>query len=258
MLNIQNLTICFRTPKGVTRAVDDLSLNIAPGEVMGIVGESGCGKSVLALSIMGLLPRPPALVSGGEIIFKGQDLLKLPSNDLRLLRGNQISMIFQEPMTALNPVFTVGNQLMEAYRIHGNLSRSEALERAVDMLAMVGVPAPERRVKEYPYQLSGGMRQRAMIAQAIAADPQLIIADEPTSNLDVTLQARIIELFQELKERLKLSILLITHDLGVVKHLSDMIYVMTKGKIVESGQTATVLNNPEHEYTRKLTKALHF
>lgn len=256
MLNIQNLTICFRTPKGVTRAVDDLSLNIAPGEVMGIVGESGCGKSVLALSIMGLLPRPPALVSGGEIIFKGQDLLKLPSNDLRLLRGNQISMIFQEPMTALNPVFTVGNQLMEVFRIHGNLSRSEALERAVDMLAMVGVPAPERRVKEYPYQLSGGMRQRVMIAMALAFRPSLLLADEPTTALDVSIQAQILELIAALKEELGTAVLLITHDLGVVAEVTRRVAVMYTGRIMEEASTLDLFDHPLHPYTQGLMASI--
>ena len=256
MLNIQNLTICFRTPKGVTRAVDDLSLNIAPGEVMGIVGESGCGKSVLALSIMGLLPRPPALVSGGEIIFKGQDLLKLPSNDLRLLRGNQISMIFQEPMTALNPVFTVGNQLMEVFSIHGNLSRSEALERAVDMLAMVGVPAPERRVKEYPYQLSGGMRQRVMIAMALAFRPSLLLADEPTTALDVSIQAQILELIAALKEELSTAVLLITHDLGVVAEVTRRVAVMYTGRIMEEASTLDLFDHPLHPYTQGLMASI--
>lgn len=256
MLNIQNLTICFRTPKGVTRAVDDLSLNIAPGEVMGIVGESGCGKSVLALSIMGLLPRPPALVSGGEIIFKGQDLLKLSSNDLRLLRGNQISMIFQEPMTALNPVFTVGNQLMEVFRIHGNLSRSEALKRAVDMLAMVGVPAPERRVKEYPYQLSGGMRQRVMIAMALAFRPALLLADEPTTALDVSIQAQILELMAALKEELGTAVLLITHDLGVVAEVTRRVAVMYTGRIMEEASTLDLFDHPLHPYTQGLMASI--
>jgi len=252
MLNIQNLTICFRTPKGVTRAVDDLSLSIAPGEVVGIVGESGCGKSVLALSIMGLLPQPPAFVSGGEILFKGQDLLKLSSNDLRLLRGNQISMIFQEPMTALNPVFTIGNQIMEVFRVHGNLSRSAAMARAIDMLAKVGVPAPERRVREYPYQLSGGMRQRVMIAMALAFRPALLLADEPTTALDVSIQAQILELMAALKEELGTAVLLITHDLGVVAEVTRRVAVMYTGRIMEEASTLDLFDRPLHPYTQGL------
>ena len=256
MLNIQNLTICFRTPKGVTRAVDDISLNIAPGEVVGIVGESGCGKSVLALSIMGLLPKPPAFVAGGEILFKGQDLLKLSSNDLRLLRGNQISMIFQEPMTALNPVFTVGNQLMEVFRIHGDHSRSAALEHAIDMLARVGVPAPERRVKEYPYQLSGGMRQRVMIAMALAFRPALLLADEPTTALDVSIQAQILELMAALKEELGTAVLLITHDLGVVAEVTRRVAVMYTGRIMEEASTMDLFDRPLHPYTQGLMASI--
>jgi oligopeptide/dipeptide ABC transporter ATP-binding protein len=256
MLNIRNLTICFRTPKGVTRAVDDLSLNIAPGEVVGIVGESGCGKSVLALSVMGLLPRPPAFVAGGEIRFKGQDLIKLPPNDLRLLRGNQISMIFQEPMTALNPVFTVGNQLMEVFRIHGNLSRPEAMERAVDMLAMVGVPAPERRVREYPYQLSGGMRQRVMIAMALAFRPALLLADEPTTALDVSIQAQILDLMAALKKELGTAVLLITHDLGVVAEVTRRVAVMYTGRIMEEASTLDLFDHPLHPYTQGLMASI--
>ncbi len=256
MLKIQNLTICFRTPKGVTRAVDDLSLSISPGEVVGIVGESGCGKSVLALSIMGLLPQPPALVAGGEIIFKDQDLLKLPANVLRLMRGNQISMIFQEPMTALNPVFTVGNQLMEVFLVHGNLSRSEALKRAIDMLAMVGVPAPERRVKEYPYQLSGGMRQRVMIAMALAFRPALLLADEPTTALDVSIQAQILELMAALKEELGTAVLLITHDLGVVAEVTRRVAVMYTGRIMEEASTLDLFDYPLHPYTLGLMASI--
>lgn len=256
MLNIQNLTICFRTPKGVTRAVDDISLRIAPGEVVGIVGESGCGKSVLALSIMGLLPKPPAFVSGGEILFKGRDLLKLSSNDLRQLRGNQISMIFQEPTTALNPVFTVGNQLMEVFRIHGDHSRSAALEHSIDMLAKVGVPAPERRVREYPYQLSGGMRQRVMIAMALAFRPALLLADEPTTALDVSIQAQILELMAALKEELNTAVLLITHDLGVVAEATRRVAVMYTGRIMEEASTMDLFDRPLHPYTIGLMSSI--
>ena len=195
MLSIRNLKTYFRTPQGLARAVDGVSLDIGPGEVVGVVGESGCGKSVMALSILGLLPRPPAYFAGGEILFNDQDLLKFKPDEMRRLRGNQISMIFQEPMSALNPVFTVGNQLQEVFQVHRNFGRAEALQSAIDMLATVGVPAPERRVREYPYQLSGGMRQRVMIAMALACRPALLLADEPTTALDVSIQAQIIELF---------------------------------------------------------------
>ncbi len=183
MLSIRDLKTYFRTPQGIARAVDGVTLRMDPGEIMGVVGESGCGKSVMALSILGLLPSPPAFFAGGEIHFKERDLLKLPPDELRRLRGNQISMIFQEPMSALNPVYTVGNQLTEVFRVHRDLGRSEALKSAIDMLAKVGVPAPERRVREYPYQLSGGMRQRVMIAMALACRPALLLADEPTTAL---------------------------------------------------------------------------
>ena len=256
MLNIQNLTTCFRTPKGITRAVDNISLSIASGEVVGIVGESGCGKSVMALSILGLLPKPPAFVAGGEILFREQDLLKLPSNDLRRLRGNQISMIFQEPMSALNPVFTVGNQLMEVFRVHENLGRSSALQSAIDMLARVGVPAPERRVKEYPYQLSGGMRQRVMIAMALACRPALLLADEPTTALDVSIQAQILELMTALKEELGTAILLITHDLGVVAEVTRRVAVMYTGRIMEEASTLDLFDHPLHPYTQGLMASI--
>ncbi len=256
MLNIRNLTTCFRTPNGITRAVDNVSLSIASGEVVGVVGESGCGKSVMALSILGLLPKPPAFVAGGEILFREHDLLKLPSNDLRRLRGNQISMIFQEPMSALNPVFTVGNQLMEVFRVHGNLGRSSALQSAIDMLARVGVPAPERRVKEYPYQLSGGMRQRVMIAMALACRPALLLADEPTTALDVSIQAQILELTTALKEELGTAILLITHDLGVVAEVTRRVAVMYTGRILEEASTMDLFDHPLHPYTQGLMASI--
>lgn len=256
MLNIRNLSICFRTPQGVTRAVDGLNLDIAAGEVLGIVGESGCGKSVMALSIMGLLPRPPAFVAAGEILFKNQDLLKLPSDDLRRMRGNQISMIFQEPMTALNPVFTIGNQLMEVFRVHGRLDRSEARKRAIGMLEKVGVPAPERRIGEYPYQLSGGMRQRVMIAMALAFRPALLLADEPTTALDVSIQAQILELMAELKEELGTAVMLITHDLGVVAEVTRRVAVMYTGRIMEEAATEDIFDRPQHPYTLGLMAAI--
>jgi len=256
VLSIRHLKTYFRIPAGVSRAVDGVSLNIGPGEVLGVVGESGCGKSVMALSILGLLPRPPAFFAGGEILFHNQDLLKLPPDALRQVRGNQISMIFQEPMTALNPVFTVGDQLMEAFRAHRNLARSEALERSIEMLAKVGVPAPERRVREYPYQLSGGMRQRVMIAMALACRPALLLADEPTTALDVSIQAQILELMMELKSELNTAILLITHDLSVVAEVTRRVAVMYTGKIMEEAPTLDLFDAPLHPYTRGLLTSI--
>jgi oligopeptide/dipeptide ABC transporter ATP-binding protein len=231
-------------------------LDIGPGDVVGVVGESGCGKSVMALSILGLLPRPPAYFAGGEIWFNGQNLLKLQPDELRRLRGNQISMIFQEPMSALNPVFTVGNQLQEVFQVHRNLNQSEALQSSIDMLATVGVPAPERRVREYPYQLSGGMRQRVMIAMALACRPALLLADEPTTALDVSIQAQIIELMIALKEELGTAILLITHDLGVVAEISRRVAVMYTGKIMEEAPTLDLFDHPLHPYTRGLLASI--
>jgi oligopeptide/dipeptide ABC transporter ATP-binding protein len=232
--------------------VDGVSLDIGPGQVMGVVGESGCGKSVMALSILGLLPSPPAFFPGGEILFDNQDLLKLPSDALRQVRGNQISMIFQEPMTALNPVYTVGNQLMEVFRVHRNLARSEALASSIEMLAKVGVPAPERRVREYPYQLSGGLRQRVMIAMALACRPALLLADEPTTALDVSIQAQILELMMDLKAELNTAILLITHDLGVIAEATQQVAVMYTGRIMEEAPTVRLFDQPLHPYTRGL------
>jgi peptide/nickel transport system ATP-binding protein/oligopeptide transport system ATP-binding protein len=252
VLSIRHLKTYFRIPAGVSRAVDGVSLDIGPGQVMGVVGESGCGKSVMALSILGLLPTPPAFFPGGEILFDNQDLLKLQPDALRQVRGNQISMIFQEPMTALNPVYTVGNQLMEVFRVHRNLARSEALERSIEMLAKVGVPAPERRVREYPYQLSGGLRQRVMIAMALACRPVLLLADEPTTALDVSIQAQILELMMDLKAELNTAILLITHDLGVIAEVTQQVAVMYTGRIMEEAPTVGLFDQPLHPYTRGL------
>ena len=256
MLSIRDLKTYFRTPQGIARAVDGVTLRMGPGEIMGVVGESGCGKSVMALSVLGLLPCPPALFAGGEIQFKDRDLLKLAPDELRRLRGNQISMIFQEPMSALNPVFTVGNQLSEVFRVHRGLGHSEALQGAVEMLAKVGVPAPERRVREYPYQLSGGMRQRVMIAMALACRPALLLADEPTTALDVSIQAQILELMLGLKEELGTAILLITHDLGVVAEITRRVAVMYTGKIMEEASTLELFDHPLHPYTRGLMASI--
>jgi len=256
LLQINNLQTFFRTPQGIARAVDGVSLQVGEGEVLGIVGESGCGKSVLALSILRLLPMPPAFFGGGEIRFQDKDLLTFSSEEIRGVRGNRISMIFQEPMTALNPVFTVGNQMMEVFRVHRNMGRADALENAVEMLATVGVPAPERRIREYPYQLSGGMRQRVMIAMALACRPALLLADEPTTALDVSIQAQILELMAALKAELNTAILLITHDLGVVAEVTRRVAVMYTGRIMEEAPTLDLFDTPLHPYTRGLLTSI--
>jgi oligopeptide/dipeptide ABC transporter ATP-binding protein len=229
---------------------------VAAGDVLGIVGESGCGKSVLSLSILRLLPMPPAFFAGGQILFDGKDLLKASSEEVRRIRGNRISMIFQEPMTALNPVFTIGNQLAEVFQVHEAMGRSQALEKSVEMLETVGVPAPQRRVKEYPYQLSGGMRQRVMIAMALACRPALLIADEPTTALDVTIQAQILELMNKMREELQTAIVIISHDLGVIAETAKRVAVMYTGQIMESADTLSLFDNPLHPYTRGLMRAI--
>jgi oligopeptide/dipeptide ABC transporter ATP-binding protein len=256
LLDIRHLSTHFKTPQGIVRAVDDVSLAVAAGDVLGIVGESGCGKSVLSLSILQLLPMPPAFFAGGQILFDGRDLLKASSDEIRRIRGNRISMIFQEPMTALNPVFTIGNQLAEVFQVHEALERSQALEKSVEMLEMVGVPAPQRRVKEYPYQLSGGMRQRVMIAMALACRPALLIADEPTTALDVTIQAQILELMNQLREELQTAIVIISHDLGVIAETAQRVAVMYTGQIMESADTLSLFDNPLHPYTNGLMRAI--
>jgi peptide/nickel transport system ATP-binding protein/oligopeptide transport system ATP-binding protein len=236
MLSIRNLRTYFRTPQGIARAVDGIDLHINPGEVLGVVGESGCGKSVMAMSILRLLPCPPAFFAGGEILFKGKDLLKITSDEIRRIRGDQISMIFQEPMSALNPVYTVGNQLMEIFVTHRNLGRSDALKSSIDMLAKVGVPAPERRV--------------------LACRPALLIADEPTTALDVSIQAQILELMIELKEEFGMAILLITHDLGVVAEVTQRVAVMYTGRVMEEASTLELFEEPLHPYTRGLMASI--
>jgi oligopeptide/dipeptide ABC transporter ATP-binding protein len=256
LLDIRHLRTHFKTPQGTVRAVDDVSLTVTAGDVLGIVGESGCGKSVLSLSILRLLPMPPAFFAGGQILFDGKDLLKASAEEIRRIRGNRISMIFQEPMTALNPVFTIGNQLAEVFQVHWSLGHSQALEKAVGMLETVGVPAPQRRVKEYPYQLSGGMRQRVMIAMALACRPALLIADEPTTALDVTIQAQILELMNQLREELQTAIVIISHDLGVIAETARQVAVMYTGQIMESADTLSLFENPLHPYTRGLMRAI--
>jgi oligopeptide/dipeptide ABC transporter ATP-binding protein len=256
LLDIRRLRTHFKTPQGTVRAVDDVSLTVAAGEVLGIVGESGCGKSVLSLSILQLLPMPPAFFAGGQILFDGQDLLKASAEEVRRIRGNRISMIFQEPMSALNPVFTIGNQLAEVFRVHQSLGKAEALEKAVTMLETVGVPAPRRRVKEYPYQLSGGMRQRVMIAMALACRPALLIADEPTTALDVTIQAQILDLMEQLRRELDTAIIIVSHDLGVIAETARRVVVMYTGKIMEAAETVALFDTPLHPYTRGLMQAI--
>jgi oligopeptide/dipeptide ABC transporter ATP-binding protein len=256
LLEIRGLRVQFGTRRGLVRAVDGVSLSLNRGEVLGVVGESGSGKSVLSLSVLQLLPTPPAIYAGGSIGFDGEDLLSLSKSEMRALRGDRISMIFQEPMTALNPVFTVGHQIAEVFRIHRGLTRAEAREAAVEMLAMVGVPAPASRVKDFPFQMSGGMRQRVMIAMALACRPQLLIADEPTTALDVTIQSQILELMMDLRDKLGTAVILITHDLGVVAETADRVAVMYAGRIVEEAAVETLFDRPLHPYTRALMRAV--
>lgn len=257
LLDIQNLSVQVRAHSGGKMIVDDLSLGIKNQTIFALVGGSGSGKTTTGLAILRLLAPELRIAHGhGHILFEGADLLALPESRLRAIRGGEISMVFQEPLNAFNPVFSVGNQIEEVLRQHSTLLPKQRKERVLEILDIVGIRHPPRVAGSYPHQLSGGMRQRAMIAQAIAANPKLIIADEPTSNLDVTLQARIMELFQKLRDSLKLSILLITHDLGVVQHLSDEVAVMFEGKIVETGKTKEVLTRPGHEYTAQLMAAM--
>ncbi len=256
LLNIAGLKTYFYTDEGISKAVDGVDYYVSKGETLGVVGESGCGKSVTALSIMRLIPQPPGKIVGGEITFEGKSLLTLPKQQMRKIRGNKISMIFQEPMTSLNPVFTIGNQISEAVKLHQGLSKKDALDRSVEMLKLVGIPSPEQRVKEYPHQLSGGMRQRAMIAMALSCNPSLLIADEPTTALDVTIQAQILELMASLKEEFDTAIVLITHDLGVVAETVARVVVMYAGKIVEEADVYNIFENPLHPYTEGLLRSI--
>ena len=249
LLEVKGLTTVFDTDSGEVRAVDGVDFSLERGRTLGIVGESGCGKSVTALSIMGLVPRPPGRIAGGEVRFEGEDLLKLPPARLRELRGARLSMIFQEPMTSLNPAFTVGDQIVEGILRHRPMSREQAKSRAIAMLRRVHIPSPERRYDDYPHRLSGGMRQRVMIAMALACEPRLLIADEPTTALDVTIQAQILDLMRELREETGTSIILITHDLGVVAELADDVAVMYAGRIVERASVMTLFTQPQHPYT---------
>jgi peptide/nickel transport system ATP-binding protein len=251
LLEVENLQTHFGTPDGVVRAVEGVSLYVNAGETLGIVGESGCGKSVTAMSILRLIQEPPGKIAGA-IRFEGRNLLEVSEQEMREIRGNAISMIFQEPMTSLNPVLTVGRQIGETLQLHQGLSSRDAEKRAVEMLVLVGIPAPERRVREYPHQLSGGMRQRVMIAMALACNPKLLIADEPTTALDVTIQAQILDLMRDLKKRLGSAIMLITHDLGVVAEMCQRVVVMYAGRKVEEGAVEEIFARPMHPYTRGL------
>jgi oligopeptide/dipeptide ABC transporter ATP-binding protein len=256
ILKVQELKTFFYSEEGIARAVDGVTFHLNAGETLGVVGESGCGKSVTALSTLRLIPQPPGKIVGGEIVFKGQSLLPLPMDRMRAIRGKEISMIFQEPMTALNPVFTVGRQISEVLRLHEGLSRKDAFEKTIAMLRLVGIPSPEKRVRDYSHQLSGGMRQRVMIAMALACNPSILIADEPTTALDVTIQAQILRLIRELQQRLGMAVLLITHDLGVVAETTQRIIVMYMGKIVEEGEVNALFKEPLHPYTQGLLRSL--
>jgi ABC-type dipeptide/oligopeptide/nickel transport system ATPase component len=256
LLDLRDLKTYFFTSDGVSKAVDGVSYQLHRGETLGVVGESGCGKSVTALSILRLVPDPPGRTVGGEIMFEGSDLLKLSRAEMRRIRGNEISMIFQEPMTSLNPVFTIGNQISEAIILHQGLSKRDALAKSVEMLQKVGIATPERRVHEYPHQLSGGMRQRAMIAMALSCNPKILLADEPTTALDVTIQAQILDLMFGLKEQLGMAIILITHNLGVVAESAKRVVVMYCGKVVEEGPVLEIFKAPQHPYTQGLLQSL--
>lgn len=260
LLEIKNLKTYFFTGRGVVKAVDGIDLTIDKGEAVGIVGESGCGKSVTALSVLRLIPDPPGKIVEGEILFGNGggtiDLAKVSEKKIRDVRGKRIAMIFQEPMTALNPVYTIGNQISEAVLVHKKVTKKEALDRTIEMLKLVGIPAPEKRVKSYPHELSGGMRQRAMIAMGLVLDPEILIADEPTTALDVTIQAQILDLLTELKEKLGMAVLLITHDMGVIAETVKKVAVMYSGRIVESATVDEIFNNPLHPYTQGLLKAI--
>ena len=256
LLEVRELKVYFAGEEGESRAVDGVSLALEPGRTLGLVGESGCGKSVTSLAIMGLVPSPPGRIAGGEVIFAGVDLLKLPSAELSELRGNRLSMIFQEPMTSLNPAFTVGEQIAEAIERHKKVGRKEARERAILMMRRVRIPAAEARYDDYPHKLSGGMRQRVMIAMALACDPALLIADEPTTALDVTIQAQILDLMRELHADFGTAIIMISHDLGVIAEIANEVAVMYAGKIVELAPVKALFAEPQHPYTIGLLGAL--
>ncbi|MGG1680014.1 ABC transporter ATP-binding protein [Neobacillus sp. NRS-1170] len=256
ILEVKGLKTHFYTKRGVSKAVDGIDFTLQKGETLGIVGESGCGKSMTSLSILRLIPSPPGKIAGGQILFKGKDLVSLPEDEMRKIRGNEISMIFQEPMTSLNPVIPVGEQIAEALRLHQNMGKREAWTKSIEMLKLVGIPSPEKRAKQEPFQLSGGMRQRVMIAMALACTPEVLIADEPTTALDVTIQAQILSLIKDLQTKLGMGVIMITHDLGVVAETCDSVAVMYAGNIVEHAATEYIFTNPKHPYTLGLINSL--
>ena len=249
VLEVRDLKTWFDTERGLFRAVDGVSFSVAKGQTVGLVGESGCGKSVTSLSIMGLIPMPPGKIAGGEVLFEGRDVLRMPADERRSLRGAKMSMIFQEPMTSLNPVHTIGAQIVEAIRAHVAMTPNAARTRAIEMLDLVRIPSAASRFDEYPHSLSGGMRQRVMLAMALACEPALLIADEPTTALDVTIQAQILDLLRDLQSRLGMAILIITHDLGVIAEIADEVVVMYAGKVVESAPVRALFADPQHPYT---------
>lgn len=256
LLRINDLKTYFYTDMGIVKAVDGVSFSMNDKDTLGILGESGCGKSVTALSIMRLIPSPPGKIEFGEIVFEGKNVLSLPKTEMRKIRGNRISMIFQEPMTSLNPVFRIGDQIAEAIRLHQGFSRREAYDRSVEILRLVGMPSPEKRIRDFPHQMSGGMRQRVMIAIAVSCRPKLMIADEPTTALDVTIQAQILNLMQKLKEETSASIILITHDMGIIAEMAQNVIVMYAGKIMESSTAEDLFENACHPYTERLFKSV--
>jgi oligopeptide/dipeptide ABC transporter ATP-binding protein len=256
LLEVTDLKTYFFTDEGTAKAVDGVSFEVDKGETLGLVGESGCGKSVSALSIMRLIPHPPGRIVGGRVTLNGNNLLELNEEKMREIRGNEISMIFQEPMTSLNPVYTCGNQIEEAIILHQKVSKKTARQKAIEMLQLVGIPAPEQRVREYPHQLSGGMRQRVMIAMALSCNPSLLLADEPTTALDVTIQAQILRLLAKLQQELHMAVIIITHDLGVIAEVADRVAVMYAGKILEYAEVQGIFNTPRHPYTQGLLKSI--
>jgi len=256
LLEVRSLSTHFFTEEGVVRAVENVSFEIYPGEILGLVGESGCGKSVTGLSILKLIPTPPGQIVSGELFFDGKDLLKFEEREMEKVRGNEISMIFQEPMASLNPVFTIGDQIMEAILLHQGVDKAEAKRRAIEMLDRVRIPSPEKRIDSYPHQLSGGMRQRAMIAMALSCQPKLLIADEPTTALDVTIQAQVLQLLKEIQREMGMAVMLITHDLGVVSEIADRVAVMYAGRIFEYGPIEAVFGKIGNPYTKGLMSSI--
>ena len=256
LLQVEDLSTFFHTEENTVKSLRNIDLTIDKSETLALVGESGCGKSVTALSVMGLIPTPPGKFESGRILFRGQDLLKTPESEMQNIRGNEISMIFQEPMTSLNPIFTIGDQIMEAIRLHQNKTKFQTRELALKVLRQVAIPSPENRIDQYPHELSGGMKQRVMIAMAIASQPSLLIADAPTTALDTTIQAQILDLLDQLRQEIEMSILLITHNLGIVAQYADRVAVMYAGKIVELASVEELFASPSHPYTRGLLNSL--